>query len=397
MEVTVQPQPSSAPAPAPAPAPALWGGFTHLNSPKNWETQPRSLPQGKWKFRGQRRRRQVTEAPRSWQMQHLWGWHGGGRCQHRTPPGSPVRPHPDQPCHVSVCRLATDTGPLIKPPTFSKSPISAQMGLFGSRRIWMPEHHPWGLLTCAVPTQGMGNAVGTRAPQPHLLCHPLQLLPDVGDEEAVEALFISPSLAQPAGVLLQEGERGCVPGTVGGVGLETRGCQMPGTHQEVLVDAEPVMPAQLPNDLGSQSARQHSQHAAGGQWHRHPQHRAGVPVGVTPGVGWGRGQSTFPQCGGLCLHSHPVAKIPSGRCSGGCSALTFLLGDLMLHFRGGGAQEGPACSSSSAVGQWGGAAAPCSAGTSAPSPQGAVVKEVAGRGDVGLVALILQCLRQTCH
>lgn len=27
-----------------------------------------------------------------------------------------------------------------------------------------------------------------------------------------------------------------------------------------------------------------------------------------------------------------LAKIPSGRCLGGCSVLTFLFGDLMLHF-----------------------------------------------------------------
>lgn len=50
-----------------------------------------------------------------------------------------------------------------------------------------------------------------------------------------------------------------------------------------------------------------------------------------------------------------------------------------------GAQEGPACSSSSSVGQCVGAAASCSARTSAPSLQGAVVKEIAGCGDIGLV------------
>lgn len=58
----------------------------------------------------------------------------------------------------------------------------------------------------------------------------------------------------------------------------------------------------------------------------------------------------------------------------------------MLHFWGGGVQEGPACSSGSTAGQCEGrAAAPCSAGTSAPSPQGAVVKEMAGRGDIAVV------------
>ena len=114
----------------------------------------------------------------------------------------------------------------------------------------MPEHHPWGLLTCAVPTRGMETAVGTRAPQPHLLCHPLQLLPDVGDEEAVEALFISPSLDQPAGVVLQEGKRGHLPVAAGYAGLGTGGCRGPGTHQAVLMDAEPILTAELPNHLG---------------------------------------------------------------------------------------------------------------------------------------------------
>lgn len=99
----------------------------------------------------------------------------------------------------------------------------------------------------------MGTMVGTRFPRPQLLCHPLQLLPDVGEKEAVEALFLSPSLAQPTGVVLQEQKRGGVPGAIGSVGLGTGACRALGTHQKVLVDAEPVMLAELPNDLESQS------------------------------------------------------------------------------------------------------------------------------------------------
>lgn len=44
----------------------------------------------------------------------------------------------------------------------------------------------------------------------------------------------------------------------------------------------------------------------------------------------------LPQFRGLCFQGWTPAKICSGRCSG-CSALTFLLGELMLHF--GGAEE----------------------------------------------------------
>lgn len=172
------------------------------------------------------------------------------------PPASPGCPRPAQPCHASVGHLAGDMGPLIKPPTFSNSPFSTEMGLFRPRRIWgvargwLPEHHPWGLLTGAAPDTGHGDHGGDTCPRPHLLCHPLQLLPDVREEEAVEALFIGPSLDQPAGVVLQEGQRGHVPGAVGGAGLGTGGCRAPGTHQAVLMDAEPVLTAQLPDHLG---------------------------------------------------------------------------------------------------------------------------------------------------
>lgn len=130
-------------------------------------------------------------------------------------------------------------------------------------------------------TQGMGTTVGTCSSWPHLPCCPLQLLLDVGEEESVEAVFISPSQAQPSDVVLEEGKRRHVPGAVGGAALGTRRCQALGTQQGILVDAEPVVPAQLPNDLGSQSACWHSPHTARGWQHRHPQHLTGVPVGVT--------------------------------------------------------------------------------------------------------------------
>jgi len=94
------------------------------------------------------------------------------------------------------------------------------------------------------------RGMGTRVPQPHLLCHPLHLLTDVGEKDAIETLLIGPSLAEPAGVALQEGRKRHVPGSAGGAGLGTGGCQGLGTHHAVLTDAESIPTAQPPKHIG---------------------------------------------------------------------------------------------------------------------------------------------------
>ena len=137
MEVALHPQPSSSSSSSStATQRAQRGSHTHLYSSKNWETQHRSLPQGKWNVRRQRQPRQEMEAPSSWQMQHLWERHGGGWRQHRMSLGIPVCPHHEDPCHVLGGHQAKDTGPLIKQPLLSKCPTPTEMGRFESRRTW---------------------------------------------------------------------------------------------------------------------------------------------------------------------------------------------------------------------------------------------------------------------
>lgn len=148
--------------------------------------------------------------------------------------------------------------------------------------------------------------------------------------KVVESLFIGPCLAQLAGLVLQEGKRGCVPGTVGAVGLGVMECQLWGLTSPFLWT---LSLSCWHNDFAVSSLAQPKQCLE--------------PAPVSPpelcwsasGVNtrnWMRERPEhLPQFGGFCLHTWAPGKICSGKCSGGCSALTFLLGYLMLHFCGG--------------------------------------------------------------
>lgn len=147
----------------------------------------------------------------------------------------------------------------------------------------------------SIPTQGHGDRGGDTSPRPHLLCHPLQLLVDVGEEEAEETLSVIPLLAQPAGVVLQEGAGGvCGVGScwhgVGGWGMNPLGA-----HQAVLVDAEPILLARLPKHLGvvvcplAQPA-----HCRGDGGIVTPSAVLGGPRGVTAAYGGGLGERQTP-------------------------------------------------------------------------------------------------------
>lgn len=126
--------------------------------------------------------------------------------------------------------------------------------------------------------------------------------------KAVEPLFIGPCLAQLAGLVLQEGKRGCVPRTLGDVGLGAVECLLWGLtnpflwtlslscwHSDLAVsslaqpeqclETAPVSPSELCWGASGANSR---------KWMRaRPEH--------------------LPQFRGLCLHSWAPAKIHSGR------------------------------------------------------------------------------------